>query len=668
MPQFNPILAALGLGGPPRMQGPFEHTPFVRPYGDDSLMQQGARAVGASPPVDALRRALTTPDFDFSLMRGGPNHAGPGFVNPFPSSEMHPMSDLIRQGMSPVEASPEPSIDNSSRETPPDFTDADWDRVAMEQGDLPPADFPADNSIVNDSYRDMQSQVAGSEGVDIPRVPISNPNMNFEAGPFNPADHPQWGADEEFVTGQQLSGENQVGMTPTGGVQAGSQADSSDMESMVTNAKTDYVPTPEEQALWAEQDKMDPAVAKQRLSLEEFQNALSDPNVRGGLLTNEQMGAMSPDAQALVNHTAGGNFGQVKPPFRLTPGDVQRLDELTAQQGISGGMENHRFGGNTVARPDATGRPGFFNANDPIVTGKPRPDVNPVELASAEGDLEKKGYIRGPGGFRPSPGRFDEVRSMTGRKAPVPGAVPPPKTVSGYPSLQQRQANVAARGMSRGLQRDFDRGNQTPQSAILSQLDKGGDNPLVAGVMHGNDGYVAALKAKGLRDHDAMMIAQEKAKMDAAMSKRGMLAGAARSGAPGAVEAINALPPDPNEDPVGFQRYKQQEILAQEVGPFENSQQGYVQYMNKAAADGRDQNEAMRIWQAAGRQTGRASDGGVFGQFGNWLMGDRPRAAGGGAGLRSGADILNDAGAAIGGAVDSAGSLLNPKRFSGWAR
>lgn len=651
MPQYNPILAALGVNAGP--VNPGLQLPRVAGWNGAPQFEPQFRDPLYSAPQD----------WNGGIGAYGDNRPEAGPFQPPPALDaIGGMLEGTMRGMLPdgsgspeqYSQNPEELMNAADVSTESPVSESMWSA----------RDATGMDGLTADMQDAESARVTASTSVESTN-PLASPFVpDTMADEISPEMLGDIGGSEESITAGQLT--PQLGATPAGGRQAGSQADSSDMESMITNSQSDYVPTPEEQAQWAAQDQMDPRVAKQRQTLEEFQNALSAG--AGGLLNNGQVGKMSFAAQGLVNHVGGGNFGQVKPEFRMTPDDVRRVDEVAAQQGISAGMEDHRFGGNTVAREDGTGRPGFFNANDPMIDGGERPEVDPLELASAEDDLTKKGYIKGPGGFRPSPGRFDEVRSMTGRKAQAPGMVPPPKAVSGAPTLQQRQANVAARGMSRGLQRDFDRGNQTPQSAILSQLDKGGDNPLAAGVMHGNDGYVAALKAKGLRDHDAMMIAQEKAKMDAALSDRGIIAGGVKSGAPGAIDAFKALPPDPGKDPVGYQRYKQQEILAQEVGPFENSQQGYVQYMNKAAAEGRNQNEAMRIWQAAGRQTGRASDGGALGQFGNWLMGDRPRAAGGGAGLRGGADILNDAGAAIGAAADSAGSLLNPKRFSGWAR
>lgn len=239
----------------------------------------------------------------------------------------------------------------------------------------------------------------------------------------------------------------------------------------------------------------------------------------------------NPDA----NQSYGGQFGGLP--------QIPQMSQLDAEQALSAAMENHDFNG-AVARQDASGRAYFA---DPTVHAP----VDGDRLAMAKANLAAKMAARNPaaqlaatspGGAMPggptssAVGWESEAPKPPMPQPPAPAvaggapAAPQPQGGVDTPSFQNtgllpqsdRQALVTARAQSRGLQRDFRTGEQTPQSMLLSKLqgDDGADDPMMAGMMFGPQGYAAQLKAQGVPDEYAQQMAIVKAKLDAEMEQQ----------------------------------------------------------------------------------------------------------------------------------------------------
>lgn len=334
-------------------------------------------------------------------------------------------------------------------------------------------------------------------------------------------------------------------------------------------------------------DQMDPQAMRMRAALTQFQGALQSPDVRGGLLTNEQAGAMSPDAQGLVNHTAGGQFGGLPSIPQFTP-----LDE---QKAISAGMENHDFNG-AVARQDANGRAYFADPTEAA-------PLDGEALRGAEAGLQSKGFLQTPDGWRPSPGRAEQVRRAPGAIAARPQAggqlLQNPAEASGIPSEAVRRGNVTARAQSRGLQRDFNNGTQSPESLLLNQLKNGGEGmngPMGAGMMFGPGAFIAATQnAENARQHADTM---QQANSVQGVVNRYLANGGDPTQVGSVVEAWKQGQGGAPQNPL-----VQNQQLDPLVGAHQNTYQGYIKYMKAAQANGIDPKKADAAWKAQGRTT-----------------------------------------------------------------
>lgn len=207
--------------------------------------------------------------------------------------------------------------------------------------------------------------------------------------------------------------------------------------------------------------------------------------------TAEEYNTLSPQQQAGIN--------------RWVPGpeaDIPVMTPLEKEQALTKAMDSHVFGGNVVSKLDHQGKP-YFTSN---YTPEP---IDPDRLAWAQERALDRQIARGEADFNTSAAEREQMAAAQPQRQLLqtqqysdPAFYGKYQDRAGIAPEAVRRANVTARAKSRGLQDDFQSGEQSPASLLWSQL-QGGDgrgmnNPMLAGMAFGPQGFAAAMEQQGI--------------------------------------------------------------------------------------------------------------------------------------------------------------------------